>query len=95
MQKLGFPAMKSLDQIRSLSGSAKNFSYSSRPPQDSVSSGNFSNLKFTAEKLVKEQASMKSDLELADRVFWFPFCGLVFTGMCRKTQISLLSFASL
>ncbi|CAN8233973.1 unnamed protein product [Cochlearia groenlandica] len=66
MQKLGFPAMKSLDQIRSLSGSTKSFSFSSRQPPDSVSSGNFSNLKFTAEKLVKEQASMKSDLELAN-----------------------------
>ncbi|CAH2067797.1 unnamed protein product [Thlaspi arvense] len=66
MQKIGFPAMKSLDQMRSLAGSAKNFSFPSRQPQDSVSSGNFSNLKFTAEKLVKEQASMKSDLELAN-----------------------------
>ncbi|CAH8356137.1 unnamed protein product [Eruca vesicaria subsp. sativa] len=70
MQKLGFPAMKSLDQIRSsmAAGSAKNlssFSYS-RQPHDSFSSGNFSNLKLTAEKLVKEQASMKSDLELAN-----------------------------
>ncbi|CAF2179023.1 unnamed protein product [Brassica rapa subsp. narinosa] len=68
MQKIGFPAMKSLDQIRSMAlGSAKNLSFSSsRQPHDSVSSGNFSNLKFTAEKLVKEQASMKSDLELAN-----------------------------
>ncbi|KFK34376.1 hypothetical protein AALP_AA5G137200 [Arabis alpina] len=67
MQKIGFPAMKSMDQIRSLAGSAKNFSFSSRQSQDSVStSGNFSNLKLTAEKLVKEQASMKSDLELAN-----------------------------
>ncbi|KFK42204.1 hypothetical protein AALP_AA2G225000 [Arabis alpina] len=67
MQKIGFPAMKSMDQIRSLSGSAKNFSFSSRQSQDSAStSGNFSNLKLTAEKLVKEQASMKSDLELAN-----------------------------
>ncbi|WZZ67128.1 hypothetical protein YC2023_078498 [Brassica napus] len=51
MQKIGFPAMKSLDQIRSMAaGSAKNLSsFSSRQPHDSVSSGNFSNLKFTAE----------------------------------------------
>ena len=50
MQKIGFPAMKSLDQIRSMAaGSAKNLSsFSSRQPHDSVSSGNFSNLKFTA-----------------------------------------------
>ncbi|KAH0920368.1 hypothetical protein HID58_028028 [Brassica napus] len=90
MQKLGFPAMKSLDQMRS---AGRNLAFSSRQqPHDSVSSGNFSNLKSTAgsarfddfvpivslvltirdvsvsvfaEKLVKEQASMKSDLELA------------------------------
>ncbi|KAL1225789.1 Synaptonemal complex protein 1 [Cardamine amara subsp. amara] len=66
MQKLGFPATKSLDQLRSLSGSAKTFSFSGRPPQDSVSSGSFSNLKLTAEKLVKDQASMRTDLELAN-----------------------------
>ncbi|KAL0802176.1 hypothetical protein Bca101_057352 [Brassica carinata] len=66
MQKSGFPAMKSLDQMRSMAGSARNLSFSSRQPHDSVSSGNFSNLKSTAEKLVKEQASMKSDLELAN-----------------------------
>lgn len=66
MQKLGFPAMKSLDQMRSMAGSGRNLAFSSRQqPHDSVSSGNFSNLKSTAEKLVKEQASMKSDLELA------------------------------
>lgn len=104
MQKLGFPAMKSLDQMRSsmAAGSGRNLTFSSRQqPHDSVSSGNFSNLKSTAgpplvrlcsrfddfapivsvialfwlfamsplllfaEKLVKEQASMKSDLELA------------------------------
>ncbi|KAH0853646.1 hypothetical protein HID58_093018 [Brassica napus] len=69
MQKLGFPAMKSLDQMRSMAGSGRNLAFSSRQqPHDSVSSGNFSNLKSTAEKLVKEQASMKSDLELALRV---------------------------
>ncbi|KAG2324425.1 hypothetical protein Bca52824_007153 [Brassica carinata] len=68
MQKIGFPEMKSLDQIRSMAaGSAKNLSsFSSRPPHDSVSSGNFSNLKFTAENLLKEQVSMESDLELAN-----------------------------
>ncbi|XP_010459976.1 PREDICTED: synaptonemal complex protein 1-like [Camelina sativa] len=66
MQKLGFPAMKSFDQLRSMSGSAKTHSYSTRPPQDSVSSGSFSNLKLTAEKLVKDQAAMRTDLELAN-----------------------------
>lgn len=50
MQKLGFPAMKSLDQMRSMAGSAgRNLAFSSRQqPHDSVSSGNFSNLKSTA-----------------------------------------------
>ncbi|VYS46878.1 unnamed protein product [Arabidopsis thaliana] len=66
MQKLGFPAMKSFDQLRSLPGSAKTYFFSTRPPQDSVSSGSFSNLKLTAEKLVKDQAAMRTDLELAN-----------------------------
>ena len=48
MQKLGFPAMKSLDKPRSLSGSANMYSFSNRKPPDSVSSGSFSNLKLTA-----------------------------------------------
>ncbi|KAL4604126.1 hypothetical protein ACB092_10G170500 [Castanea dentata] len=70
MQKLGFPSMKSLDQFRSFAGSAtgtaKSFSFSSRPASDSISSGSFTNLKLTAEKLVKEQASVKTDLEMAN-----------------------------
>ncbi|KAG2251877.1 hypothetical protein Bca52824_082013 [Brassica carinata] len=66
MQTIGIPATKSLEQIRSMAGSdLKDPSFCSRQSQDSVSSGNFSNLKFTAETLEKEQASMKSDLELA------------------------------
>ncbi|EXB71053.1 hypothetical protein L484_004188 [Morus notabilis] len=73
MQKLGFPSMKSLDQLKSLrgsvSGTAKTFSFSSHPPGDSVSSGSFANLKLTAEKLVKEQASVKTDLEMAVNLF--------------------------
>ncbi|XVF39511.1 hypothetical protein PTKIN_Ptkin01aG0040500 [Pterospermum kingtungense] len=70
MQKLGFPSLKSLDHFKSLSGSgpraAKTFSLSSRPSIDSTSSGSFANLKLTAEKLVKEQASVKTDLEMAN-----------------------------
>ncbi|KAM5575712.1 synaptonemal complex protein 2-like [Rosa sericea] len=70
MQKLGFPSMRSLDQFKSLSksvsgGPPKTFAYSSRPPE-STSSGSFANLKLTAEKLVKEQASVKTDLEMAN-----------------------------
>uniref|UniRef100_M4CHH1 Synaptonemal complex protein 1 n=2 Tax=Brassica campestris TaxID=3711 RepID=M4CHH1_BRACM len=90
MQKIGFPAMKSLDQIRSMAlGSAKNLSFSSsRQPHDSVSSGNFSNLKFTAEKLVKEQASMKSDLELAPRIALLRFGSLL--SFCVYPNLSLI-----
>ncbi|KAH1065339.1 hypothetical protein J1N35_030326 [Gossypium stocksii] len=70
MQKLGFPSIKNLDNFKSLSrsgsGAAKTFSFSSRPYSDSVSLGSFANLKLTAEKLVKEQASVKTDLELAN-----------------------------
>ncbi|XP_050207576.1 synaptonemal complex protein 2-like [Mercurialis annua] len=70
MQKLGFPSLKSLDQFKSLpgsiSGSAKNLPFSSRQSSESISSGSFANLKITAEKLIKEQASVKTDLELAN-----------------------------
>ncbi|KHN21841.1 Synaptonemal complex protein 2 [Glycine soja] len=69
MQKnLGFPISKSLDQFKSLYGSisATPKPLSSRPSADSVSSGSFANLKLTAEKLVKEQASVKTDLENAN-----------------------------
>ncbi|KAK1555616.1 hypothetical protein Q3G72_029027 [Acer saccharum] len=64
MKKLGFPSIKSLDQFKSLSGSAKSFAFSSRPSSDSISSGSFTSIKLTAEKLVKEQASVKTDLEM-------------------------------
>ncbi|KAF7850995.1 hypothetical protein BT93_L4739 [Corymbia citriodora subsp. variegata] len=71
MQKLGFPSLKSLDQLKprsaSAAGTAKAFSFPSRPSAtDSFSVGSFANLKLTAEKLVKEQASVKTDLELAN-----------------------------
>ncbi|KAK8677927.1 hypothetical protein V6N13_143446 [Hibiscus sabdariffa] len=70
MQKLGFPSVKNLDHFKSLSrsgsGPAKTFQFSSRPSSDSSSLGSFANLKLTAEKLVKEQASVKTDLELAN-----------------------------
>ncbi|XP_002513917.2 synaptonemal complex protein 2 isoform X1 [Ricinus communis] len=70
MQKLGFPSLKSFDQYKSLTGSvpgsAKNLPLSSRPFSDSISHGSFTNLKLTAEKLIKEQASVKTDLEIAN-----------------------------
>ncbi|KAB1204072.1 Synaptonemal complex protein 1 [Morella rubra] len=70
MQNLRFPSMKSLHHFKSLAGSVsgttKSFSLSSRPASDSLSSGSFANLKLTAEKLVKEQACVKTDLEMAN-----------------------------
>ncbi|GLU16191.1 hypothetical protein SLE2022_326360 [Rubroshorea leprosula] len=72
MKKIGISSMRSLDQLKSLTGSvagggvAKNLSFSSRPSSDSISYGSFANLKLTAEKLVKEQASVKTDLEMAN-----------------------------
>ncbi|KAJ4950722.1 hypothetical protein NE237_027554 [Protea cynaroides] len=70
MNKLGFPGMKSLDQLRSLSGSVsgtvKSFQAPSRSQSDSFSSSGFANLKLTAEKLAKEQASVKTCLEMTN-----------------------------
>ncbi|KAL4029558.1 hypothetical protein IC575_007777 [Cucumis melo] len=71
MEKLGFSSMKRLNQLKSpLSGSAqgtsKTLSFSSRSVPDSASSGSFVNLKIAAEKLMKEQASLKTDLEMAN-----------------------------
>ncbi|KVH98555.1 hypothetical protein Ccrd_023220 [Cynara cardunculus var. scolymus] len=72
MSKLvGLSGIKSLDQFKSSLGSsslgaAKTFQISSRQPSYSNSSGSFANLKLTAEKLVKEQASAKTDLDLAN-----------------------------
>ncbi|KAL9234262.1 hypothetical protein vseg_009150 [Gypsophila vaccaria] len=70
MQKLGFLGMKSFDQFKFLTGSssgtAKTLSISSRPSSDAITSGSFTNLKLTAEKLVKEQASVRTDLDLAN-----------------------------
>ncbi|KAK4742088.1 hypothetical protein SAY87_000089 [Trapa incisa] len=70
MQKIGFPSMKSLDQLKSLSGSSsgvrKTFSFSSRSTSDSLAIGSFANLKITAEKMVKEQASIRTDLDMTN-----------------------------
>ncbi|XP_071924274.1 synaptonemal complex protein 1 isoform X2 [Coffea arabica] len=67
---LGLSSLKSFDHFKSLAGSAsggaKTLSISSRASSDSVSLGSFANLKLTAEKLVKEQASAKTDLDLAN-----------------------------
>ncbi|KAK1373226.1 Synaptonemal complex protein 1 [Heracleum sosnowskyi] len=68
MNKLvGLSGLKSLEHFRSYSGAAASKTFSSSPrPSDSVSLGSFANLKLTAEKLVKEQASAKTDLDLAN-----------------------------
>ncbi|KAJ0714297.1 hypothetical protein HanPI659440_Chr13g0487951 [Helianthus annuus] len=74
MSKLvGLSGMKSLDRFKYSLGStssspaaAKTFNISSRQPSNSSSSGSFANLKLAAEKLVKEQASSKTDLDLAN-----------------------------
>ncbi|KAG6591743.1 Synaptonemal complex protein 1, partial [Cucurbita argyrosperma subsp. sororia] len=69
MEKLGVPSMKRLNQLKSLSdspqGTTKTFSFSSRSVPDSASSGSLVNLKIAAEKLMKEQAAVKTDLEMA------------------------------
>nr|GLL39610.1 synaptonemal complex protein 1-like isoform X1 [Ipomoea trifida] len=70
MSKLvGLSGLSSLDRVKSLtasrSGVAQSFSIPARVSSDSVSAGSFVNLKLTAEKLVKEQASAKTDLQLA------------------------------
>ncbi|KAL0908580.1 hypothetical protein M5K25_023082 [Dendrobium thyrsiflorum] len=70
MQKLGISSLKSFDQLRSLSGSLAGIAKTPqmatmRPSLDSVSHGSFTTLKLAADKLVKEQASVKTDLELA------------------------------
>ncbi|KAI3687743.1 hypothetical protein L1987_81445 [Smallanthus sonchifolius] len=72
MSKLvGLSGIKSLDRFKyslgsSSPGAAKSFQISSRQPSNSNSSGSFANLKLAAEKLVKEQASSKTDLDLAN-----------------------------
>ncbi|KAI3996622.1 hypothetical protein MKX01_009454 [Papaver californicum] len=64
--------MKSLGQSRPLSGSVSGSGRtilpmsSSRSSSDSLSLGSFANLKLTAEKLVKEQATVKTDLDMAN-----------------------------
>ncbi|KAK1313685.1 Synaptonemal complex protein 2 [Acorus calamus] len=67
MNKLGFSGLKSLDQLRSNTGSISksNPTMNSRMSVDSLSYGSFTTLKLTAEKLIKEQASVKTDLEMA------------------------------
>ncbi|KAK4493187.1 hypothetical protein RD792_017950 [Penstemon davidsonii] len=70
---LGLSGIKSLEKFKSSSPvsnlgapNVKMPSTSFLGSSDSVPSGSFANLKLTAEKLVKEQASTKSDLEMAN-----------------------------
>uniref|UniRef100_A0ACD5V7B1 Uncharacterized protein n=1 Tax=Avena sativa TaxID=4498 RepID=A0ACD5V7B1_AVESA len=68
MQKLGLSGLRSLEGFRSLAGpTATNGKPTNPKPSSDVgggSYGSFANLKITAEKLVKEQASVKTDLEM-------------------------------
>ncbi|KZV35122.1 Myosin heavy chain-related protein [Dorcoceras hygrometricum] len=65
---LGLSGLKNLEQFKYQPGSKSGAAKAKTLPiaSESVSSGSFSNLKSTAEKLVKEQASAKTDLELAN-----------------------------
>nr|XP_016498242.1 PREDICTED: synaptonemal complex protein 1-like [Nicotiana tabacum] len=67
---LGLSVMRGRDHFKSLAGSGlgagKAMPITTRMSADMVSSGSFANLKLTAEKLVKEQASAKTDLQLAN-----------------------------
>ncbi|KAL3845561.1 hypothetical protein ACJIZ3_002964 [Penstemon smallii] len=70
---LGLSGIKSLERFKSSSPVSNSGAPNVKMPSssflgssDSVPSGSFANLKLTAEKLVKEQASTKSDLEMAN-----------------------------
>ncbi|KAK3142446.1 hypothetical protein QOZ80_4BG0346530 [Eleusine coracana subsp. coracana] len=67
MQKLS--GLRGLEGFRSLAGSTSMAIKAANPKPSSDAGGNtygsFANLKITAEKLVKEQASVKTDLEMA------------------------------
>ncbi|KAG8082174.1 hypothetical protein GUJ93_ZPchr0014g47544 [Zizania palustris] len=69
MQKLGFSGLRGLEGLRSLAGSTSTAAKAANPkPSLDIGGstyGSFANLKITAEKLVKEQASVKTDLEMA------------------------------
>ncbi|KAL9268316.1 Synaptonemal complex protein 1-like protein [Drosera capensis] len=61
MQKLGFTGLRRFDQYKSRHGAG-----AARSPSDSITFGGFANLKLTSEKLVREQESVQTDLELAN-----------------------------
>jgi len=67
MQKL--TGLRRLEGLRSLVGSTSTAMKAANPKPSSdaggSSYGSLANLKITAEKLVKEQASVKTDLEMA------------------------------
>ncbi|KAJ3679592.1 hypothetical protein LUZ60_017603 [Juncus effusus] len=70
MQKQGLTSMKSLGSFRSLNASGSGASRPSltpnpKPAFDSTSYESIAKLKLTAERLVKDQASVKTDLEMA------------------------------
>ncbi|CAN6479850.1 unnamed protein product [Victoria cruziana] len=57
--------MKPLAQLRSFNGTPRSLQSSSQLSSDGISARSFANLKTTAEKMVKDQASAKSELEMA------------------------------
>ncbi|XP_006652351.1 synaptonemal complex protein ZEP1 [Oryza brachyantha] len=68
MQKLGFSGLRGLEGFRSLAGTTLTAGKAPNPkPSADIGGstyGSFANLKITAEKMVKEQASVKTDLEM-------------------------------
>ncbi|KAJ1700154.1 hypothetical protein LUZ63_008666 [Rhynchospora breviuscula] len=70
MQKQGFPGAKTLGSFRSLVGTASAAvrpasTPTTKPSFDSNSYESIAKIKLTAERLVKDQASVKNDLEMA------------------------------
>ncbi|GMH00143.1 hypothetical protein Nepgr_001982 [Nepenthes gracilis] len=75
MQKLWLTGMKSFDQFISLhvpvSGTSKLAQYFLFTPTDSITLIRFASSSLTVEKLVKDQAYVRTDLELAaGAVYW-------------------------
>ncbi|GMH31388.1 hypothetical protein Nepgr_033231 [Nepenthes gracilis] len=70
MQKFGLTCIKSLNEFKSLhgsvSGTTKTLQSSSGSPSNSITLGSFASLKLTAEKLINEQAAVRTDLDLAN-----------------------------
>uniref|UniRef100_I1PLS6 Uncharacterized protein n=1 Tax=Oryza glaberrima TaxID=4538 RepID=I1PLS6_ORYGL len=90
MQKLGLSGLRGLEGFRSLAGSTSTAAKAPNPkPSSDIGGstyGSFANLKITAEKLVKEQASVKTDLEMTVYFSAFTIIYGNFTGWEAKLQ---------